>query len=153
MKRAVPTLLIVFLATACAATGYAYLTNQSTHLNASNYHTSGYSSILFMRQGVAGRIEIANVTPLCTASGQTPASGPNLIIMSTTGNILVVPLTWNRVDQCELVSLFHVELQPGSYSLTVSPCNYIGCRSLPITVTVGPGIIVPVKISITTGIY
>ena len=153
MNSPVLILLVVFLATTAAAAGYGFVTSQGLYLKSSSDHTSGYSSVLFLHQGIVGRIQIANVTPLCTTSGQSLASGPNFVMTSTNGQILVIPLTWYRVNQCALVSQFHVDLQPGAYSLTVSPCNYLGCKTLPITVNVQPGVIVPVNVSINTGIY
>ena len=151
MNRPVLILLITFLATAAAASGYAFAT--PLIIKSSSDHTSGYPSVFILHQGIVGRIQIANVTPLCTTSGQSLASGPNLVITSSNGQIIVIPLTWYRVNQCALVSQFHVDLQPGTYSLTVSPCSYLGCNTLPITVNVQPGIVVPVNVSINTGIY
>jgi hypothetical protein len=153
LNRAVPILIVVFLATALAATGYGILTAPFFDLNQSHSHGLGDSATVFIHQGIVGNAQIANIAPLCTVSGYRLASGPNLIIISATGGITVVPLEWNIVNGCGLASQFQIPLQLGSYGLTLSPCNDLGCKNLPLKVEVKPGTIVSVNINIATGIY
>src|SRR6266550_7009503 len=86
-------------------------------------------------------------------SRSAPATGPDLIITSSNGRIQVVALNWTLQNRCELIAPFQVILSPGTYSLNLSSCSYMGCRVLPITVVVAPGFFTPVRINIVTGIY
>jgi hypothetical protein len=86
-------------------------------------------------------------------TGSVPASGPDLFVTSSNGKIQTVALSWTLQDRCELIAPFQVTLTPGTYSLSLSSCNYTGCRVLPIAVVVVPRVFTPVKINIVTGIY
>jgi hypothetical protein len=66
--------------------------------------------------------------------------------------VLVVPLNWSLIDHCILFAPFQVGLNSGAYFVTLSPCYYGGCRLLPVTVKVEPGIYTPVVIKVITGI-
>ncbi len=153
MKRAVPVLVVVFVATILAATTYAIATPLSLSTSSlSTDHTFGLNHLFLAHQGIAGSVSIANVSPVCALTGSQPASGPSLVVTSADGRILVVSLSWSLVDRCALETQFKVPLQPGTYSLTLSPCGYMGCRTLPITVVVQSGVFAPANISIVTGI-
>lgn len=154
MKRPVALLLLAFLATSLAATGYAVTTMP--------FITSGIFSIhrdidrtqnISSQQGTMGSVTIGNVSPVCSVTGSVPTTGPSLLITSSTGKTQVVSLNWTLQDRCELIAPFHVTLSRGAYSLNLSSCSYMGCRVLPITVVVLPGIFTPVRINIVTGIY
>jgi hypothetical protein len=147
-------LLLAFLATSLLATSYALATTP--------FHTYTIFSIhpgidrtrnLSSQQGIAGSVTIANVSPVCSVTGSVPSTGPDLLVTSSTGRIQVVALSWTVRDQCELLALFQVFLTPGTYSLSLSSCNYMGCRVLPINLVVVSGVFTPVKINIVTGIY
>jgi hypothetical protein len=154
LKKPLVLLLFAFLATSLLATSYALATTP--------FHTNAIFSIhpgidrtqnLSSQQGIAGSVTIANVSPVCSVTGSVPSTGPDLLVTSSTGRIQVVALSWTLRDQCELIALFQVFLAPGTYSLSLSSCNYMGCRVLPINLVVVSGVFTPVKINIVTGIY
>jgi len=154
LKRTLVLLLLVFLATSLLATSYAlatspFLTNAIFSIHRDVDRTQNIST----HEGIIGNTKIANVSPLCAVTGSVPATGPDLIITSSSGKIQVVALSWTLHDRCALIAPLQVTLSPGTYSLNLSNCSYMGCRVLPITVVVVPGVFTPVNISIVTGIY
>jgi hypothetical protein len=154
LKRPITLLLLAFLATSLVATSYAlattpFLTNTIFSIRRDIDRTQDLST----QQGIAGNAKIANVSPLCAVTVSVPATGPDLIITSSSGKILVVALSWTLHDRCALIAPLQVTLSPGTYSLNLSNCSYMGCRVLPITVVVVPGVFTPVNINIVTGIY
>jgi hypothetical protein len=154
LKKPLTLLLLAFLATSLLATSYAlattaFLTNAIFSIHPGIDRTQNLSS----QQGITGSANIANVSPVCTITGSVPSTGPDLVVTSSIGRIQVVALSWTLQDRCELRAPFQVSLAPGTYSLTLSSCNYMGCRVLPITVVVVSGVYTPVKINIVTGIY
>ncbi len=154
LKRPIALLLLAFLATSLAATGYALATTPFlTHANFSTHKQVDGIQDLSSEQGITGTVTIANVSPLCAVTGSVPATGPDLIVTPSNGLRQDMALSWTLQNRCQLVAPFRVTLSPGTYSLNLSSCNYMGCRVLPITVVVVPGIFTPAKISIVTGIY
>ena len=154
LKKSLVLLLLAFLSTSLIATGYAlattpFLTNAIFSIHPRVDRTQDLSS----HQGITGGVTIANISPLCSLTGSVPATGPDLVITSSTGKVLVVALSWTFQNRCELIAPFQGELNPGAYSVNLSSCGYMGCRVLPITAVVIPGVFTPVKINIVTGIY
>ncbi len=154
MQKPLILLVLAFLATSLLATGYAlattpFVANALFSIHPGIDRTQNLSS----QQGIAGRVTIANVSPVCSVTGSVPSTGPDLVVTSSTGRIQVVALSWTLQDRCELIALFEMTLAPGTYSLTLTSCNYMGCRVLPITVVVVSGVFTPVKINIVTGVY
>jgi hypothetical protein len=154
LKRPIAILLLTFLATSLVATSYAlattpFLTNTIFSLRRDIDRTQNIST----QQGITGNTKIANVSPICAVTGSVPATGPELIITSSSGKTQAVALSWTLHDRCALIAPLQVTLSPGPYSLNLSSCNYIGCRVLPITVAVVPSVFTPVSINIVTGIY
>jgi hypothetical protein len=151
--RPVVLLLLAFLATAVLATGYALATTPSLANTIFSIHPGiDRTQNLGSQQGIAGSVTIANISPVCSVTGSVPSTGPSLIIASSSGRIQVVALSWTLQDRCELIAQFQVALTPGTYSLSLSSCNYMGCRVLPITVTVVSGVFMPIRINVVTGI-
>ena len=154
MKRALTVLFLAFLATSLIATSYALATSPSLTNAIFSIHSEIDRTLnVSARQGLTGSVTIANVSPVCSITGSAPATGPDLVITSSNGRIQVVALNWTLEDRCELIAPFQVTLSPGTYSLSLSSCSYMGCRVLPITVVVVPGVFTPVRINIVTGIY
>ncbi len=154
MKGPLALLLLAFLATSLAATGYALVTTGSlTNAIFPIHPRADGTQDISSHQGMSGSVTIGNVSPVCSVTGSVPATGPYLVITSSTRSILAVPLSWALQDRCELIATFQVALNPGTYSVNLSSCNYMGCRVLPITVVVVPGIFTPARINIVTGIY
>lgn len=151
MTKIAGVLLLIFLATGVAGTAYAFASTSIADFGAYD-NPSLHSSGLFLHQGLFGKVTIGNISPLCTVGRNIPSTGPSLIIGSADGKIVVVPLNWNMVNGCSLVAQYHVTLQPGTYSVTLSPCRYLGCRSLPVTVMVVPGMFSQVDVNVVTGI-
>ena len=154
MKRALTVLFLTFLATSLIATSYALATSPSLTNAIFSIHPDIDRTLnVSSHQGITGSVTIANVSPVCSITGSAPATGPDLIITSSSGRIQVVALNWTLQNRCELIAPFQVRLSPGTYSLNLSSCSYMGCRVLPITVVGVPGVFTPARINIITGIY
>jgi len=154
LKRALTLLLLAFLATSLIATSYALATSPSlTNATFSIHPQIDRRLNVSSHQGITGTVTIANVSPVCSITGSIPATGPALVITSPNRRIQVVSLNWTLQNRCELIAPLQVTLSPGTYSLNLSSCSYMGCRVLPITVVVVPGVFTPVRINIVTGIY
>lgn len=154
MKKALAILLLAFLATSLIATAYAIATTPFlTNSIFSIHRETDRAQNLMNHQGINGSATIANIAPVCTTTGSVPATGPDLVITSSTGQRQIALLSWTLQGQCELTAKFQAALNPGTYSVSLSPCNYMGCRILPITVVVVLGVFTPIKINIVTGIY
>ena len=151
MTKTAGVLLLIFLAAGVAGAAYALATTSIVNFGASD-NPSLHSSGSFLHQGLFGKATIGNISPVCTIGQDIPSTGPSLIIASADGRIVIVPLNWSIVNGCSLVAQYHVTLQPGTYSVTLSPCPYMGCQSLPATVVVLPGIFSQVDLNIVTGI-
>ena len=153
MKRVVTILIAIFFATSLAASCYALATNSLFGLGLhSTIPPFGFVART-LHQGISGNATIANVSPVCSISGSQSATGPSLVIRSSDGKTTTAQLSWNLVDQCALIAEFQIPLQPGTYSVTLAPCNYLGCNTLPVTVSVDAGAFTAVNINIVTGIY
>jgi hypothetical protein len=154
LKRTLTVFFLAFLATSLIATSYALATSPSLTNAIFSIHSEIDRTLnVSARQGLTGSVTIANVSPVCSITGSAPATGPDLVIASSIGKIQVVALNWTLQNRCELIAPFQVTLSPGTYSLSLSSCSYIGCRVLPITVVVVTGVFIPVSINIVTGIY
>jgi hypothetical protein len=154
LKKPLALLVLAFVVTALLATGYALATMPLLISTIFSIHTGiDRPQTLSSQQGITGSVTIANVSPVCSATGSVPSTGPDLVVLSSAGRIQVVALSWTLQDRCELISSFRVTLTPGTYSLSLSSCSYTGCRVLPLAAVVVPGIFTPVKINIVTGIY
>jgi hypothetical protein len=153
MKRVVTILIAIFFATSLAASCYALATNSLFGLGLhSTIPPFGFVART-LHQGISGNATIANISPICSISGSQSATGPSLVIRSSDGTTAITGLRWNLVDRCALTAEFRIPLQPGTYSVTLAPCNYLGCNALPVTVSVGAGAFSAVSINIVTGIY
>ncbi|MBO0888552.1 hypothetical protein J2P12_05565, partial [Candidatus Bathyarchaeota archaeon] len=153
MKRVAITLIAIFFVTALAASGYALATNSLFGLRLhSTIPPFGFVERT-LHQGIGGNATIANVSPVCSVSGSQSATGPSLVIRSSDGKTTTAELSWNLVDRCALIAEFRIPLQPGTYSVTLAPCSYLGCKTLPVTVKVDAGAFAAVNINIVTGIY
>lgn len=151
LRSAILILTAIFLITALAATGYAIAVGLPFGLNPqSSNHAFDFT--VADHQGISGKIVIANTSPVCQLVGNEPASGPTLAISSGEGRTLQVQLEWTLVDRCALVAEFLVPLQTGTYSVALYPCNYLGCRTLPMQVTVDPGAFTALNVEVSTGI-
>ena len=154
MKRAITVLFLTFLATSLIATSYALATSPSLTNAIFSIHPEIDRTLnVSSHQGITGSVTIANVSPVCSITGSVPATGPDLVITSSNGWSQVVALNWTLQNRCELIAPFQATLGHGTYSLSLSSCSYMGCRVLPITVVVVPGVFTPARINIVTGIY
>jgi hypothetical protein len=153
LKRPLILLLLAFLATSLIATSYALATSPSLTNAIFSIHPEIDRTLnISSHHGITGSVTIANVSPVCSITGSVPATGPDLVITSSNGRIQVVALNWTLQNRCQLIAPFQVTLSPGTYSLNLSSCSYMGCRVLPISVVVVLGVFTPVKINIVTGI-
>ena len=92
------------------------------------------------------------MSPVCQLAGNESASGPSLTVSSAKGRIPEVQLERILVNRFALITQFLVRSQAGTYSVAVSPCNYLGCGVLPVEVTVNPEAFTTLKVEVTTGI-
>ena len=99
---------------------------------------------------------------ICTTAQSVPAKGPDLTMTSNNGRTLVVPLSWTLHYPCINMASFLVDLNPGTYSVTLSPAvdcykpqggesGGIMCN-LPFTVEVEPGTYSHVVLGIRGGL-
>src|SRR5438132_8972993 len=149
LKRALAVLFLSFLATSLIATSYALAASPSLTNAIFSIHPEIDRTLkVLSHQGITGSVTIGNVSPVCSITGSAPATGPDLVIASSNGRIQVVALNWTLQNRCELITPFQVTLSPGTYSLNLSSCSYMGCRVLPITIVVVPGVFNTARINI-----
>src|SRR3989442_3333983 len=132
LKKPLVLLLLAFLSTSLIATSYAlattpFLTNAISSIHPRVDRTQDLSS----HQGISGGVTIANVSPVCSLTGSVPATGPELVIRSPTGNVQVVALSWTLQDRCELLAPFQATTSPRTYQ-TAATWVAESCRLLPL---------------------
>ncbi len=148
---------------ASTATSSTTTTTASTSVSTTSTTTSTVSSTSSSSTGqisgiANGTISIGPLQPVClvnSTKGPPPSDIASIeaVITSSSGGILHVPLNWSVYAKCEADGQFRVALQPGSYSLDLSSCTYMGCKnSLPKEFTVYPNLVTTVDVSIDTGI-
>ncbi len=104
---------------------------------------------------LSGTMDIGPVFPVCrpNATLENATYVNNAVLRNGLFPSIEVSPSWSLYAGCELVGKFSVPLRPGSYSLRLENCSYVGCnRSLPVEVTVPSGETVNVSINIDTGI-
>jgi len=96
--------------------------------------------------------------PVCSVnstSGPAPSSYSSIeavVTLSPSGQATTLPVTWTS-NGCEVTGSLQASLAPGSYSLSLSPCTFMGCASaLPKSFVVVAGQSTSIQISIDTGI-
>ena len=144
LQLAIAALLLVTLAV--AAVGYASPSTRAL-LNALVLHPA---SVEPRHQGIIGNVTMDFWAVVCTTKQSVPETGADLTIVSNNGKTLVVPLNWTLYYPCIHTASFLVDLNPGTYSVTLSPViqcykpqpggsqGGITCN-LPFTVEVKPG--------------
>lgn len=106
---------------------------------------------------VAATISIGPTVPVCAANATTgPApsyySSLEAVVTTSSGTNMTFPVNWLS-DGCEVTGTFQAALSPGAYTLNLSSCNYMGCRSsLPKAFSIVSGQTTDVSVSIDTGI-
>ena len=156
MRKITVTLATILLATfALEIVGYSLaLTPSQTPTALSANPSLGPTPVVSRHQGVSGNATIEFVSPLCFPGQPTVSTtGPSLVITSVEGKIVVVSLSWSLIAGCIKFAPIQVSLNPGTYSVNLSPCTYASCSVLPITVNVQPRVYSPVVITIHTGIF
>lgn len=141
------TLAIAVLLLATIAIGMAGYASPSTGalLSVLLFHVVGSP-----HQGIIGNVTTDFYGVICTNVPSVPAQGSNLTITSNNRRTLLVPLSWTTHYPCISTASFLVDLNPGTYSISLSPA--IACDkpqpgegggimcNLPFTVEVEPGI-------------
>ena len=101
---------------------------------------------------------IGPTQPVCSASATTgPASSPYtsvdaVVTTQSSGQTSTLPISWQS-DGCSVSGSLQTNLAPGSYTLNLSSCQWLGCSSaLPKTFQVVAGQTTSVNVSIDTGI-
>ena len=114
-------------------------------------------------QGIIGNVTKDYWAVVCTTEPSVPTKGQDLAITSNNGKKLVVALSWTLHYPCISNASFLVDLNPGTYSVTLAPAidcykpqpggpqGGITCN-LPFTVEVEPGIYSHVVLGIGGGL-
>ena len=112
--------------------------------------------------GTAGILQanfsIGPTQPVCNANatvGPAPSqysSNEAVITSQSSGAVVNAHIPWLSTG-CEVYGTVHVSLAPGLYSLDLSNCQYMGCKSsLPKTFVITANQTTDVVVSIDTGI-
>jgi hypothetical protein len=100
---------------------------------------------------------IGPTAPVCKANASIgpapqPYSSIEMVVSSPSGQVTTVPISWVS-NGCEVSGVVQASLAPGSYSVNLSSCTYMGCSSaLPKSVVIVAGQSVGINVSIDTGI-
>jgi hypothetical protein len=107
---------------------------------------------------LAANFSIGPTEPVCSANatvGPAPSSYSSVeavVTPSPSGQASPFPISWTS-NGCEVSGTLQASLAPGSYSLSLSNCTYMGCASaLPRSFVVVAGQTTSVNVSIDTGI-
>jgi hypothetical protein len=106
---------------------------------------------------LAAQVSIGPTAPVCMTNATTgpapyPYSSIEAVVTPSSGANTTVPVDWTS-NGCEVSGSFHVTLSPGTYTLNLSSCTYMGCGSaLPKAFTIYAGQTSDVTVSIDTGI-
>jgi hypothetical protein len=103
------------------------------------------------------QISIGPTAPVCSANstvGPAPSqySDISAVVTSSGRNVTTMPLNWSS-NGCSVFASAQVSLAPGNYSLNLSRCSFMGCKtSLPKAFSILPDQTTDVVVSIDTGI-
>lgn len=106
---------------------------------------------------LSASISIGPTYPVCSANATTgPAPSPysslEAVVVSSSGANTTVPVEWLS-NGCEVSGSFELGLTPGTYTLELSSCTFMGCSSsLPQAFSISPGQTTDVTVSVDTGI-
>jgi hypothetical protein len=155
LRKLTYSLLAILLTTIVLGTiGYASTSSALTIIVSQLIHVASW------HQGITGNVTILYWSTICTS----PIKGLDLKVTSANGRILLVHLSWSvKVENpCTHFSSFRVDLDPGTYSVTLS--QTFGCHkpesgssggfycNLPFSVNVESGVYSPVVIGFGGGI-
>ena len=159
MKKLSLAIAVLLLATlAVGMAGYASPSTRALFVELVFHLTSVGSQ----HQGIIGNVTMDLWGVICTTAQSVPAKGPDLTMTSNNGRTLVFPLSWTLHYPCIRMAGFLVDLNPGIYSVTLSPAvdcykpqdeesGGIMCN-LPFTVEVEPGAYSHVVLGIRGGL-
>ncbi len=120
----------------------------STSTTATGTYTTGTLGASF---------SIGPTMPVCNANATMgPAPQPyasiEAVVNSSSGQVSTLPISWVS-SGCAVMGVVQASLAPGSYSLNLSSCTYMGCNSaLPKSFVIVAGQSTSVSVSIDTGI-
>jgi len=127
-------------------------------VGASSSASSTSTSTVTGQLGTLGAsFSIGPTEPVCSANASIgPAPQPYAsiaaVVNSSSGQVSTFPISWDS-NGCEVLGVVQASLAPGSYSLTLSSCTFLGCRSaLPQSFVIVAGQPTSVDVSIDTGI-
>ncbi len=102
--------------------------------------------------------DVGPIQPVCrvnatTGPAQSPYSSIQAVVTSQpSGQTVSIPILWLS-NGCSVSGSLQVPLAPGTYSVNLSSCQWMGCsNSLPKSFTVTTGQSTTVNVSIDTGI-
>jgi hypothetical protein len=106
---------------------------------------------------LSASFEVGPTSPVCYANAtESPAPAPYgtvvAVVTPASGGNLTIPLDWTS-NGCGVHASLTVSLPPGSYSLDLSPCKFLGCpRALPLSFAISADAATTVDVAIDTGI-
>jgi hypothetical protein len=122
--------------------------------------TSSTSSTTGLMQGygaLVAKIEVGPTVPIChvnATQGTAPAyySSIEATVTDSSGKVATYPVDWVS-NGCYMTGTFGASLLPGNYSLNLTSCSWMGCKSaLPKSFVIYQGLTTDVNVSIFTGI-
>lgn len=105
-----------------------------------------------------GTVSMGSLRPVCqvnSSSGPVPSyiASIQAVVTSKSGNAVHIPIDWSLSGGCEAIGNFKAALDPGSYSLNLSSCSFMGCKAaLPKAFVILPERTTSVQVVIETGI-
>jgi len=106
---------------------------------------------------LGANFSIGPTEPVCKANATIgpapqPYSSIVAVVASSSGLVSTLPIAWVS-NGCEVVGVAQASLAPGSYSLNLSSCTFMGCSSaLPKSFAIAAGQSTSVDVSVDTGI-
>ncbi len=105
-----------------------------------------------------GTVSVGSLRPVCqvnSTSGPVPSyiASIQAVVTSRSGYTVYIPIDWALFGGCEAIGNFKAALYPGSYTLNLNSCTFMGCKAaLPKTFSVLPDRTTNVQVMVETGI-
>ncbi|MDG6901674.1 MAG: hypothetical protein JRM80_06900 [Nitrososphaerota archaeon] len=154
-------LAVIVASTIVGAAAYAAVIQSRSNSTGSTTYTTttGSTSTTVPPAGegtLSANFDVGPIQPVCRANSTVepdPSLSQNeLVIIAPSGLNRTIALYWQS-NGCDAFSSAEVSLAPGSYALTLSNCEFMGCRSaLPKSFSIVAGRTTVVNVSIDTGI-
>jgi len=140
-----------------AALSIAPAMNQITSTTGNPSSTTTVTTVPMGYGTLAARFEAGPTVPVCHASAtQEPAptyySSIEAVVTDSSGRTTSYAVDWAS-NGCYMIGTFSATMASGSYSLNLTSCSWMGCRSaLPRSFVIYQSLTTTVDVSINTGI-